>query len=393
MGWGPIIGVGALAGLGLLGWALGARLIADLGADVAARGTCARPPVAVEVAAVQRGPIRQRLRLSGSLVAEAAVAIAPQVDGRLIAVTVDLGATVAAGAELARIEERDYAQALASAAAALTSAQARVAAARSTLAVIRRQSDRIADLATQGVASADEQDRADADLVAAESAQKVAEAEAAEAATRVQGARIDLSRCTIRAPENAAGTWVVADRLVDPGGTVASGDPLLHLLVVNPLRARIPVDEGLYARLAVGQEARLQCAAVPGRDFPAQVARRSPVFDPSSRQALVELTVPNPEGLLRPGLFVQAQLVLDQVAMAVLVPEAAICRRQGATVLYQVQDDGARVREVAIETGLRDAGLVQVRAPAELSGRVVTLGQQLLTDGSPIVIPVADAQL
>ena len=119
--------------------------------------------------------------------------------------------------------------------------------------------------------------------------------------------------------------------------------------------------------------------------FSGEIARISPVFQENARQARVELRVENPTLRLKPGMFVRASVNLQRVDDAVIVPERALVVRDGRTGVFKVVADGARVEWVAIETGIREDDQVQVLGGG-LDGRVVTLGQQLLDDGSEINI-------
>jgi multidrug efflux pump subunit AcrA (membrane-fusion protein) len=120
--------------------------------------------------------------------------------------------------------------------------------------------------------------------------------------------------------------------------------------------------------------------------FTGAVARIAPIFRESSRQARVEVSLPNPDHPLKPGMFARCTLELDRVDDAIIVPDLAITERDGQSGVFRVAGDGASVNWVPVETGLRDGDRVQL-LHADLSGRVVTLGQQLVEDGSIIHIP------
>lgn len=126
--------------------------------------------------------------------------------------------------------------------------------------------------------------------------------------------------------------------------------------------------------------------------FDAEVVRVSPVFQSASRQARVELTVPNPDRLLKPGMFVRAKAVLERVEDATLVPEAAVVTRGDRSAVFLLEagsDGGIKARLTPVELGVADSCRVQIVGD-RLTGRVVTLGQQLLDDGSVVVLPDDD---
>jgi multidrug efflux pump subunit AcrA (membrane-fusion protein) len=116
------------------------------------------------------------------------------------------------------------------------------------------------------------------------------------------------------------------------------------------------------------------------------------VFEQSSRQARAELTVANPNHKLKPGMFVRAEAILDRAEGATIVPVAAITTRNGRTGVFVVNREGTSVSWHPVEVAITDNDRVQVRGEG-ISGRVVTLGQQLLDDGAAIVIPRRDTSL
>jgi RND family efflux transporter MFP subunit len=159
---------------------------------------------------------------------------------------------------------------------------------------------------------------------------------------------------------------------------------------IDPITGVFFVTERDYGRLAEGQTVDLATDAYPGETFDGRITRIAPVFKETTRQARVELTVANAEGRLKPGMFIRATVVLDRVADAVLVPEAALAKRNDKTGVFLLADDGRSVKWRPVTPGIREGDRVQILGD-DLSGRVVTLGQQLVDDGSPVVLP-ADAK-
>ena len=98
------------------------------------------------------------------------------------------------------------------------------------------------------------------------------------------------------------------------------------------------------------------------------------------------MIIANPQYRLKPGMFISANVVLAQLSEAVIVPEQALTKRDDKTGIFIVAEDGQSVAWREVEVGIRDGDRVQVTG-AGLSGRVVTLGQQLVNDGSPIMLP------
>src|SRR5690606_1749118 len=129
-----------------------------------------------------------------------------------------------------------------------------------------------------------------------------------------------------------------------------------------------------------------------------RVLRLAPVFAESSRQARVEVEVPNPSRRLKPGMFVRVDVVLDEAAAATIVPLAALVRRAGRDGVFLVparEEHVAQVRFVPVRTGIVAGERVQVDAldATTLEGLVVTLGQQLIEHGSRVRVVQGDGSV
>ena len=173
---------------------------------------------------------------------------------------------------------------------------------------------------------------------------------------------------------------------------MSANAPLLLIVQLNPLTAIVAVTERDYPFLHQGLPATFTTDAFPGEVFKGEVSRLAPVFAESTRQARVELNVVNSGIRLKPGMFVRVSIVLEALDDVTIIPEAAITQRDGVTGVFVVDETAATVHWQPVTIGVREGGRVQILEPS-LSGRVVTLGQQLLDEGAPITIPASGRQL
>lgn len=377
---------GVALGLGgyMLGWVAFTSPVAGGG------GSKDRGPVPVEVQPITRGAIEQQRTFSGTLESPAAMTVAAKVGGRIEKLAVDFADTVTRGQVVAELDSDEYQQQLLQAEAELQVAEANLAEAQNGLEIARRAMQRVETLRERGVASEAQLDTARADELSREAAVQVAEAQIARAEAAVKAASIRLGYTTVTA------TWtggddqrVVAERFVEQGDTVNANTPLFSIVELQPIQAVIHVTERDYGMLNKGQAVRLRTDAYPGQTFAGEVARVAPVFRETSRQARVEVTVDNPEGKLKPGMFIRATTVLGQAEDATILPEAALARRDDRDVVFVVDEAGRTVRQREVKVGIQNEGRIQVFGEG-LQGRVVVLGQQQLNDGTPIVIPESD---
>ena len=376
-----VILIAAAAGLG---WMIFNRLQATQKPG-GGRGGAASTPV--EVAQIVHGPMEWRQTFSGTLESPSKLIVAPKISGRIVKLNVDLGDRVDRGEVVAGLDDDEYVQAVNLARADLEVAKANLVEAKSALDIAARKLKRMEQLRERNVASESEFDAAQAEHLGKLAHVDVSKAQLARAEAALETARIRLGYTQVAANWADGGQHrVVGDRYVDEGETVSANDPLISVVQLNPIVAVIFVTEKDYVHLKPGRPASLTTDAYPGERFEARIYRISPVFRQTTRQAKVELRVDNPEKRLKPGLFIRATVVLDRVENTAIVPEQALTKRNDRDGVFVVNPDGRSVSWREVSVGIRAGGRVQVGGQ-DLSGRVVTLGQQLVDDGSKITIP------
>jgi RND family efflux transporter MFP subunit len=348
-------------------------------------------PVAVEVAAVRRGTIEERHIFTGTLQAGARFNLSSQIAGRVAALKADLGDRVARGQLVARLDDDKYRFEAAQARAELEVAQANLVEAKSTLETRRREFERVRYLREQRVASEAELDSSQAAYAAQQARVSVAEAQVTQRHAALMGAQLTLSYTEIRATWQGEDRYrIIGERLVDEGTHIAANTPIFSIVRIDRLIAVAHAAERDYPRLSVGQAVTVTADALTGRAFKGRLARLAPVVRETSRQAQMEIEVDNREQILKPGMFVRLEIELARNDNALIVPRIALLERSGRRGLYVADIQNQVARYADVELGVQDRDHVEIKSPA-LEGYVVTLGQHLLKDGSPILVPERDA--
>lgn len=344
------------------------------------------PAVPVQVGPVTRGPITLRRTFGGELEATAEFVVAPKVAGRVERIERDLGDPVTRGQVVAHLDDDELTQGVHQAEAEVQVARADSAQAESALEIAVRNLERCRALREDGVTSESQLDLALAEELAARSYVEVTRANVTRAEAALEAARIRLGYARVTADWSGDDDHrVVSERWVDEGETVSSNARLMTIVELDPIVAVLRVPERDYALLAVGQPATLTTDAHPGRAFAGHVTRIAPVFRRATRQARVELLADNPDEDLKPGMFVRVTAELERVEDATIVPFAALTARGSRAGVFVVDAEGRRALWRPVEPGVREGERVAVRGEG-ISGRVVTLGQDLCDDGSPIAI-------
>jgi membrane fusion protein (multidrug efflux system) len=141
------------------------------------------------------------------------------------------------------------------------------------------------------------------------------------------------------------------------------------------------VPETFIAILVEGLPLTARSVAFPDRQFSGKVVSIDSRVDPTSRSVIARAELPNPEGLLKPGMFLTVRLQ-EKRAPALMISEQALVPEQGRQYVYVVADGRAQKREITI--GRRSPGKVEVIAGLKPGEIVVVEGTQKVRDGGPV---------
>ena len=370
---------------GLVVAALGILFLLMRGGSIEQQGAARQQGVVgVNVALVERRDLVEIRVFSGSLIAEKQYDAATRIGGQIEEIAVHLGDCVDRGDLIARLNSEEYEQQLAQARAELDVAQASLAEARSSLVAADRVYQRAITLRAQKVASAAELETAETERLARQAGVNFAEAQIKQRQAALRAAEVRLSYTTLTADwqdDSSEACRQVARLHVDEGNTIAANAPVVTLVDLSLLKAVINVAERDYALIKKEQPANISVDSIAGRIFPGTVARMAPVFEETSRQARVEIAVPNPEGLLKGGMFARVHIELGHAEQTLAAPTTAIIQRSGVHGVFVVED--GKVRFVEVRTGIEHEGWSQVTGLEE-GQKIVTLGHHLLSDGAPV---------
>ncbi|WP_245572925.1 efflux RND transporter periplasmic adaptor subunit [Lichenihabitans psoromatis] len=310
---------------------------------------------------------------------------------------VDIGSRVKKGDLLIHIAAPDLDQQLAQAQAqlgqtqaSLGQAQAQVAQADANLNLAKVTFARTNTLTQQGYETVQNHDNQQANLTSQQAALETAKSgiRVAEANIKAQGATVDRLKA-LASFENVVApfTGVITARNVDVGDLLnadtASGTPMftiarddvLRVSVYVPQNGAIGIHEGLPATITVPQ--------LPGRMFKGSVARSSVALTASSRSLMAEIDVPNPDGALRPGLYVTINIAVPRAQSEVEVPaEALIFNQHGMQVAVLDQDSKIRMQPVTIDRDLGTA--VDLRDGLKGHEQIVVSPPSMLQTGSKV---------
>ncbi|NIO03537.1 MAG: efflux RND transporter periplasmic adaptor subunit [Proteobacteria bacterium] len=348
-----------------------------------------RPPslgVAVKVSPVEKATVFDRALFTGSLLPNTYYVVAPKIAGRLEKLAVDIGDSVKRGQLIAVLDDDEYEQQIDQARAELEVARANVVERRSNLGIARRGYDRAKALRQKKIISESELDNARAQFEAEEAKYRVAQAQVTQKEAALRAATVRLSYTKIRAAwENGTERRIIGERFVDEGSMLKANDPIVSVLDIHSLTGVIHVIEQDYSKVRTGQDAIVTTDAFPSKTFTGKILRVAPLLKETSRQARVEIEIPNPDGILKPGMFVRVQIEFAEHKNVTVVPLSALVKRNGQRGVFLADTQNMKAHFVPVTVGIIDHTLAEVVKPS-LSGLVVTLGHHLLEDGSAIIM-------
>jgi RND family efflux transporter MFP subunit len=368
--------------VGFIGWQV-IRRIGSQGSGLERRAA----PVAVEIEAVRKATIRDTANFTGTLAPKSQYTVAPKIAGRLEKLMVDIGDRINRNQLIAVLDDEEYSQQVRQAEADLLVAKANLEESRSSLDVAKRELERVEELHKKGISADSELDASKGAHATQEARYKVAQAQVANREAALEAARIRLSYTKITASwEEGTNPRVVGERFVHEGTMLTPNAPILSLLEINPLLAIIHITDKDYFRVKPGQTALISSDALSNQTATGEIVRLAPLLKETSREARVEIEFANPEGLFKPGMFINVRIEFATHKEATVVPVSSVVKRGDQQGIFLADAENNTVQFVPVTVGISTNELAEIIEPSTIEGQVVTLGQHLLADGSPIIL-------
>jgi len=393
----------------------------------------------VEVVRPERRAIRRSTQQPGQVEAYELTSIHPKVSGYVQKWTVDLGAKVTKGEVLAVLSDPELdaeaeqkqsmveeaqaklAQAkaseevahanLANARAKLEEVQAGIKRVEADLSRWQAEFKRIEQLHNERAQTGSLLDETRSKLKSSESAREEVHAQVrtAETAVRQSQAMLDLARANVFAAtasikvarfdaDHALATRSYATIVAPYSGRITGrnvnvgdlteegthGKPLFIVARDDVVRVTLSVPEMYADAVDPGDQAVIQVQALDGKVIEGKVTRTSWMLDDKSRTLRTEIDVPNPEGKLRPGLYVNATIIVDEHLNVLTVPATAVVRADSRTFCVNVAAGRAVWKPVKL--GLDDGTRVEILSGLQENEAIVRANPSSLIDGQAVAL-------
>ncbi len=306
-------------------------------------------PVSVVAEEVKQEKIEEKISLVGTLAADEAIEIKNEIGGIITEIGFEEGQGVKKDQMLFKIDADKLK-------ASLVQAEVNLALAQTTF-------DRLSSLIKAGAVSQQEFDQAKSDLESKKAA-------------------IDLTKAQLKESViSAAFDGVMGERNVSIGQFVNQGTTLTYLIKQDPMKAEFRVPERYLGQLKEGQPIEAMVAAYSDKQFGGEVYFIDPQIDEQTRTALVKAKLPNPEGKLHRGMFVNLNLIVNIRDQAITVPEIALIPK-GDDVFVFVVDADHKAQMKKVQVGTRMADKAEITEGLSAGEYVVVEGYQKIGPGS-----------
>lgn len=202
----------------------------------------------------------------------------------------------------------------------------------------------------------------------------------AQAQSMAEIAKRNLGDCYLYAPDNGT----IADLNLEVGSTVAVYQPVMRLLNLRELFAKVSIPEGDMAKVMVGSQVRVAVSALEGLELEGVVAERSVSADPLSHSYMVRVRLNQQHKELLPGMVCRVGIGRHEASNGFMLPNRAVqLGNDGHRYVWVVNDSVARAAEVAIGD-LTDQGVFITEGLRE-GDKVIVDGALKVSNGTPVI--------
>lgn len=331
--------------------------------EVETEGSQEEKAVVVETTQVEIGDISQISTVNGKIAPQKEVSIMPKMGGKVSEVRFAVGDQVGQGDVLVRLETTELQAQLKQAQAALAMSQANYESAVVNL-------ERMEILFDEGAISKQQLEQAQT---------MVATGNPDSAAATVQLIEAQLANAVIKSPTGG----IVATRSVEVG-EMAGQMPMMTIVDIDRVRVETNITEGEVNKLKVGQKVNVFVSALGEEPFSGTIKTISPAADMMTSTFPIAVEIANKDHRLKPGMFAELRLVLENKQGVFLLPKEAVIDSGDQKYVYGIQGDKAI--QIEVVTGLEDDEQVEIISGLTENQVVVVSGQSKLQNEAKVKI-------
>lgn len=324
----------------------------------------------VKVAPANIKKVTHSMETVGNLLADEDVIISAEIEGKVKNIFFDKGDHVKRGDLLVQLDDEE-------ATLWVQRSTARLEQARLNQENAEKTFHRYRDLFSQGVIGKQQYDDTETKLSVSQQEVKNADAELALARKRWRDHRVF-------SPMDG----IISERFISVGEFAQKnrerGNNLFNIVNINPIKLSFGVTDKSAAKIYLDQKVKIKVRTHPQEEFVGRIHFINPKMDSMTKSLRIEALLPNDRGKLKPGMFADVFIILDEDQNAVFAPEEAVLNQGQVSLVYVVHDTLAHRREVV--TGMGLDGEVEIVSGLKAGEMVVTEGSHRLADGTKVIV-------
>lgn len=361
--------------------------------------------IPVQVEAAGKKTLTNTAILSGKVTSDTEVSVIPKVPGKVESVLVSVGDPVKKGAVLFTLDATDLRSAFQLADARFTNSKELWSAAKASLDRTRTLSSaKIADaqqnlantkaLFAAGAVSKNQLDQTELGVKELEAsyASQIEQLQVQASDSSLQLAQVQLNQAR-EAYDNATVTapvdGTVAQVNIQVGNMASSAQAAVSLTSTKSVYSSLSVAENLVNRLAKDQAVEVTVPSVSEQSFVGKIDHISPSSDSRTQLYPIKISMNNPDGLIKPGMFAKVELTTEEKTDVMAIKSEAVVLKNEKTIVYVVEGDKAVAKEVV--TGLDTGVDIEILKGLNLNDQVIVKGQTLVDEGRKVKVVGGDA--
>ncbi|TGE32025.1 efflux RND transporter periplasmic adaptor subunit [Desulfosporosinus sp. Sb-LF] len=375
--------------------------------------------IPVQVEAAGKKTLLNTATLSGKVSSDTDVSVMPKVSGKVLAVSVKVGDNVNKGAVLFALDPSDIQKQVDNMSATLQLANASYQKSKEQWETGKASLERTKSIAAEKIANAqrdlanakalyqagavskNQLDQADLGLKelessyasqveqlqvqASDSTLQLAQAQLNQAQVGYNQALDTLNNAVVTAPVDG----VVSQVNVTVGNTVSVAQAGVSLTEISSVYSSLSVAENIVNHLAKDMPVKVTVSSVSEQSFAGKIDNISPSADSKTQLYPIKISMENPGGLIKPGMFAKVELTTEEKPDVLAVKSEAVVLKNGKAIVYLVEGDKAVAKEVV--TGLDSGVYIEILKGLNLNDKVIVKGQTIVDQGSKVKVVGGDA--
>lgn len=322
--------------------------------------------IPVKVTEIGLGEVKQSLSYNGDINAEYEVRVFSKIPDRIEKYYVDEGDKIKAGQPIAKVLATQIEQAVLQAEALKNN--------------VEMEYTRAQRLSKENAMSQQQFDAIETQMVQAKAA--------------LVSAKSQLKDATITAPISG----IIGKRYYEAGDMAAPALPVASVVQMDKVKIKIAATEQDLGRLTIGQEAEVRVRSYPDEVFIGKVYKISPILDPMTRMATVEVILENSDHRLKPGMYAEVVVITGTLNQVLVVPRYAVIENTSLETIngkdtvvknyfVYVVNDSSKAEQRQLKVNYVNHSVIAVESGIKIGENIVVAGQNNLRDGLDVLIP------